>query len=42
MSSIVRLAVSNAFIEAGIGPVSINTGSSPTTEIETTSALGLD
>ena len=42
MSSIDKPAASRAFLDAGIGPVSINTGSSPTTEIDTISALGLD
>ena len=41
ISSIDKLALSRALNEAGIGPVSINTGSSPTTDIDTISARGL-
>ena len=40
ISSIDKFAVSRALNDAGIGPVSMKTGSSPTTEIDTISALG--
>ena len=40
ISSIFKLATDRALCDAGIGPVNMYTGSSPTTEIDTISALG--